>query len=248
MDIPAIDSVLFAAPRESVIDIIQIAGRALRPHGDADSALTTAPALLPAAAADGGDGIGDSGRYHHVVHVVRAMCAHDETLSAGLGTARASRADPRDGSGQAMPEQLIVQAPSGTLARTLDALRVRIIDATASSWWDGYGHARAYHGKHGDLDAPNGHVTHGGVQLGTWLSAQRAARNAGTLGDDRIRLLDEIGMIWDRLDTAWMSAYQALCAFRDQNGHQEVPLEYRALGGLRLPAWQGTQRAAARPR
>jgi hypothetical protein len=38
-----------------------------------------------------------------------------------------------------------------TLARSLDALAVRIIDGTASSWWDGYGHARAYHEQHGNL-------------------------------------------------------------------------------------------------
>jgi superfamily II DNA or RNA helicase len=246
VDVPATDSVLFAAPRESVIDIVQIAGRALRPHGDADTATIIIPALVSAAPGDGGDGVGDSGRYQHVMRVVRAICAHDEALAAGLGAARASRAAPGSDGGQALPRQLIVQAPSGTLARTLSALQVRIIEATASPWWDGYGHARAYHGEHGDLDAPVGHVTSSGFQLGTWLSAQRAARNAGTLGEDRVQLLDGIGMIWDRLDAAWMSAYQALCAFRDQHGHFEVPVSYRTPGGIRLTQWQGTQRDAAR--
>ena len=32
VDVPAIDSVLFAAPKTSVIDIVQAAGRALRDH------------------------------------------------------------------------------------------------------------------------------------------------------------------------------------------------------------------------
>ena len=89
-----------------------------------------------------------------MLRVVRALCAHDETLSAGLGDTRASRAARTGGGpgGQQLPAQIIVQAPDGTLARTLDALRVRIIDGTASSWWDGYGHARAYHAEHGNLD------------------------------------------------------------------------------------------------
>src|SRR5712691_9226975 len=104
IDVPAIDSVLFAAPKESVTDIIQIAGRALRPHGDADTATIIVPALLQDSPGDAGppdgDVPGDSGRYQHVLRVVRALCAHDETLSAGLGAARASRAPDGDGGGQ----------------------------------------------------------------------------------------------------------------------------------------------------
>ena len=95
VDVPAIDSVLFGSPKDSVIDIIQIAGRALRPHGDADTATIIVPALLPSGPDDERrrrDGSGDGGRYQHVLRVVRALCAHDETLSAGLGAARASRA------------------------------------------------------------------------------------------------------------------------------------------------------------
>ena len=135
-----------------------------------------------------------------------------------------------------------MQAPEGTLARTLDALRVRVIDGTASSWWDGYGHARAYHDQHGNLDAPTTHVTAGGFRLGAWLSAQRAERNSGTMPADRIRHLDQIGMIWDRLDAAWMSAYQELRAFNDHHGHFEVPMDYRTADDIKLAEWQGTQR------
>jgi predicted helicase len=47
IDVPAIDSVLFGSPKESVADIIQITGQALRPHGDADTATIIVPALLP---------------------------------------------------------------------------------------------------------------------------------------------------------------------------------------------------------
>jgi hypothetical protein len=136
-----------------------------------------------------------------------------------------------------MPAQITVQAPDGTLARTLDALRVRIIDGTTSSWWDGYGHARAYHDQPGNLDVPTTFVTAGGFRLGTWLTAQRAGRNSGTIPADRIRHLDQIGMIWDRLEDAWMSAYQELRAFNDQHGHFEVPLDYRTADGVRLAEW-----------
>ncbi len=249
VDVPAIDSVLFGSPKESVIDIIQIAGRALRPHGDADTATIIVPVLLPSGPDDDDDdGSGDGGRYQHVLRVVRALCAHDETLSGGLGNTRAARAaEDSGGPGrQQLPPQIIVQAPAGTLARTLDALRVRIIDGTASSWWGGYGHARAYHAEHGNLDVPTGYVTAVGFRLGAWLTLQRAERNSGTLPADRIRLLDLTGMIWDRLEAAWMSAYRELRAFKGQHRHFEVPLDYRTADGIKLAEWQGTQRDADR--
>jgi hypothetical protein len=55
----------------------------------------------------------------------------------------------------------------------------------------------------------------------------------------RIRHLDLTGMIWDRLDAAWMNAYRELRAFQDQHGHFEVPLDYRTADGIKLAEWQG---------
>src|ERR1700730_17270553 len=74
---PAIDSVLIAAPKESVTDIVQAVGRALRRHGDADTATIIVPALLPDPGdedgEDGEDGLEASGsRYETVLRVVRA--------------------------------------------------------------------------------------------------------------------------------------------------------------------------------
>ena len=89
VDVPEIDSVLFGSPKESVTDIVQAVGRALRRRGDTDTATVIVPALVP----DGGeDGEPDGGRYEHVLNVIRAMCAHDADLAEALGAARAARA------------------------------------------------------------------------------------------------------------------------------------------------------------
>ena len=96
--------------------------------------------------------------------------------------------------------------------------------------------------EHGNLDAPTGYLTTGGFRLGAWLTAQRADRNSGTMPADRIRHLDQAGMIWDRLEAAWMHAYRELRAFKNQHGHFEVPLDYRTADGINLAEWQGTQR------
>jgi hypothetical protein len=63
---------------------------------------------------------------------------------------------------------------------------------------------------------------------------------------DRIRLLDQHGMIWDRLDTAWTRAFGELAAFKDEHGHFEVPMDLRTADGTGLAEWAGTQRDALR--
>jgi predicted helicase len=54
VDVPALDAVLFAAPRTSGPDIVQIIGRAIRPHphGTDHKALVIVPVLLPSDADD----------------------------------------------------------------------------------------------------------------------------------------------------------------------------------------------------
>jgi superfamily II DNA or RNA helicase len=177
IEIPAIDSVVFAAPKESVTDIAQAVGRALRPHGDASTATVIVPALLPAADEDGQPAAGS--RWDNVLNVVGALAAHDETLTAELSQARAARRPAPAGqpTAQELPARIIVQAPPGTVTRTLQALSIRIIDGTTSLWWEGYGHARGYHSGHGHLDVPSGYVTPSGYALGGWLSGQRNNRN-----------------------------------------------------------------------
>jgi superfamily II DNA or RNA helicase len=246
VDIPAIDSVLFGAPKESVTDIVQAVGRALRRHGDADTATIIVPALLPGAG-EGDGGLDATGnRYENVLRVVRAMCAHDDDLSAALQDARTHRAAGPAGQPPELPSRITVLAPPGALQATLDALRIQVLTKTTSSWWDGYGAARARYHTHGDLDVPTGYLAAGGFPLGKWLTAQRAERNRGAMAPSRAALLDQIGMIWDRPQAAWMAAYRELCAFKNEHGHFEVPVTHRTGDGIKLNEWQGTQRDTAR--
>jgi Helicase associated domain len=247
IDVPAIDSVLFAAPKTSVIDIVQAVGRALRRHDDAETATIIVPALLP----DPGDddaaaGEGDGGRYENVLRVVRALCAHDDALAAGLGKARAARASTGSRGKPELPGQIVVHAPPGTVRQALDALRIRIVDATTPAWHDGYGHARAHQQQHGHLNIPVAWTCPDGYRLGSWLSSQRVLRNSGQLAADRTAALDELGMIWDVLEEAWMRTYQEARAWQQQHGHLEVPADVRTADGAGLATWLTYQRLACR--
>ena len=245
VDVPAIDSVLFAAPKTSVVDIVQAVGRALRRHDDAETATIIVPALLPDPD-DDDDAAGDGGRYENVLRVVRALCAHDDALAAGLGKARAARAGTGSRREPELPSQIVVHAPPGTVEQALDALRIRIVDSTTPVWHDGYGHARAYQQQHGHLNIPHAYTCPNGFRLGSWLSSQRVLRNSGQLADDRTAALDALDMIWDVLEEAWMRTYHEACAWQQQHGHLEVPADVRTADGTGLATWLTNQRSACR--
>lgn len=245
VDIPAVDSVLFAAPKESPVDIIQAVGRALRPHGDAGTATVIVPALLPDAGL-GGTIPDDGGQWDIVLRVVRAMCAHDQSLTAELGGMRAQIAAAPDGEPARLPARISVLAPPGTLDAALTSLRLRVVHGTTPAWHDGYGHAWAYRQRHGHLDIPDKHVTAGGFHLGTWLTAQRTRCRQGRLAAARFRLLDRLGITWDPAEATWMRSYRELAAFAEEHGHFTVPADYKTADGVLLAGWGTLQRQLAR--
>ena len=167
VDIPAIDSVLFAAPKESVIDIVQAVGRALRPHGDVDVATIIVPALCPTtrtAARHGGRPLGADAE-----RGPRARRARRDLTAALAAPAPAAPPPPASRPGRSCPAGSSCRrrpAPSQDPA----ALSIRMIDRTTSPWWDGYGHAQAYHARHGTLDVPSRTSPTTGTPSGTGWS------------------------------------------------------------------------------
>ncbi|MGW1189259.1 Helicase associated domain protein [Streptomyces sp. NPDC002559] len=233
IDVPAIDAVLFAHPKKSGVDIIQAVGRALRPHPDTPGdSVVIVPIVVPEQ--DGEIGDLDAGAYTTLWQIVRALRAHDEPLGISLDTTRAHLAlgtEPR------LPAKITVDLPAGTADRVLDQVRLLMVRQVTSPWWEGYGHATAYHDHHGHLDVPSRHVTDSGHRLGQWIRNARQHRRKGWMPADRITALDRIGMIWDtgrhRFDTLLARAR----AYRERHGHLNVPQAHRDEDGYRL----GTQ-------
>jgi superfamily II DNA or RNA helicase len=238
IDVPAVDSVVFAHPKTSATDIIQAAGRALR-RNPAGSGVATI--LVPVLAADEPDAAAqaDLVGYHTVWEVVRAMRAHDETLAAALDLQRqACRADR-----WTLPDKIEVRVPDGyDIERYLRHMTIQLITATTSPWWEGYGAATAYHAAHGHLGIAVDHRTDTGYPLGRWLHHQRKARRSGVLTTARIAALDSLGMLWDPRGTRWQAGLAHAIAFREREGHLRVAPEYLASDGYPLGPWIRYQR------
>ena len=238
IDVPAVDSVAFSHPKSSVTEVIQGVGRALRRNRDGTGVATI---LIPVLITD--DAVAsaqaDADGYATVWQVVRALRAHDDTLAAALDLQRR-----RIATGTAvLPEKIVVRLPDGyDIDNYLRHLTVRMITATTSSWWEGYGAAAQYHAEHGHLFTHVDHRTDLGYRLGSWVHHQRTARRRGGLPAARIDALDTLGMLWDARGARWEAGLLHAAHYLARAGHLRVPPDYVTHGGYRLGEWVRMQR------
>ncbi|MDD4495654.1 MAG: Helicase associated domain protein, partial [Eubacteriales bacterium] len=131
----------------------------------------------------------------------------------------------------------------------LDESRIAKLDAIGMVWdsyrdlsWErNYAEAKKYFTKHGDLNTNVNDVTESGFRIGQWICNLRTWRKSGIQGafltNKRIRLLDELHMIWDQPDYLFEQSYQAALDYYRENGHLEVPAAYVTKDGIRLGIW-----------
>jgi hypothetical protein len=72
--------------------------------------------------------------------------------------------------------------------------------------------------------------------LGRWVDAQRRQYRLlrdgkkTILSQERLELLNQLGMIWNIRDYSWEERYEELLEYYYQHGHVNVPLRFRELG------------------
>lgn len=124
--------------------------------------------------------------------------------------------------------------------RALDEIGM-IWDVSDFLWHRCYAACVDYYQHRGDLDVPPDEVTPDGIRLGAWLYSVRAAKDR--LDADKIRALDELGMLWDRKnDRLWERGYNAALDYLREHGDLDVPASYKSADGYRLGAWICDQR------
>lgn len=122
----------------------------------------------------------------------------------------------------------------------LSAERVRLLsdagivwDPHEDQWRSSYQSAVAFYAEHGHLDVTR---THNGSRLAIWIARQRSCRRRGDLSEERIRALDEIGMIWETQGAEWQERIAALVDYRNRHGSTSVPRGY-IHGSIKLGQW-----------
>ncbi len=111
----------------------------------------------------------------------------------------------------------------------------------SAAWKSSYQDARAFFEKNGNLKVPKEYRGQSGKYLSRWILGQRALRKEGKLSDEQIRLLDEIGMVWE-IEDAWEIGYRHAEQFYRENGHLEVSGQTVCEDGYCLGRWLANQR------
>ena len=100
-----------------------------------------------------------------------------------------------------------------------------------------------YYDLNGHLDVPRTHVTEEGIQLGSWMTAQRGRWKKDKLTEDRINKLESLeGWSWHSKDAKWSKAFNHFDVVSKKFGHGMIKIDFETEDGLRLGNWVNTQR------
>ena len=112
------------------------------------------------------------------------------------------------------------------------------------AWQHGFEVAKKYHDTYGNLMVPGKYTDPDGYPLGQWIIKTRQQKLNGSLKEERIAQLDEIGMVWNIFDAKWEKAYALAAAYYEENGNLNIPRSYVTAAGERLGQWVASQQWA----
>jgi hypothetical protein len=110
-------------------------------------------------------------------------------------------------------------------------------DTLDASWEKMFAALVIYKDINGHCNVP--HLCSKNPKLGKWVHKQRQKRRNSQLSEERICRLDQIGFLWDILDAWWEEKFAELLAYKEINGHCNVPRHCKNQG---LGGWVTTQR------
>ncbi len=129
----------------------------------------------------------------------------------------------------------------------LEAIGMRWESVKDLAWERYYSAACAYYRSNGDLLVNINENNYCGAALGTWIANLRSYRKNGIktayLTPERIKALDEIGMVWNVIDYLWERNFSACVRYHRKHGHLDVPSAYVDEDGIKLGNWIFSLRA-----
>ncbi|MFF5569134.1 Helicase associated domain protein [Streptomyces sp. NPDC012829] len=238
VDIPEVDAVVFADPRESIVDTVQTVGRALRqsPRADKVASLMVPVFLSPDERHE--DWLA-SGSYLPLVKVLTALAAHDTDVVDRLA------AWPGNGTtGAAGLQGPLLFATARDAADIADFVRLRVINLERRGWLRGWSAARRFHAAHGHLNVPY-HAEDGAFPLGRWIADQRRTHSTGQLAAARVDALERLGMVWSHPDHVFNTGLQMARAYHAAHGHLAAG-HSAVMDGYPVGTWLANRRREAR--
>lgn len=110
------------------------------------------------------------------------------------------------------------------------------------TWIEKYEQLKKYKDENGNINVHKNDIFNG-VNLYSWITAQKQRYKNHELSKDQIKKLEELGIVWSINDEKWNQKYKLLEGYYQEHGNIDVPKEYE-VNEIRLGTWLRTQRQA----
>ncbi len=115
-------------------------------------------------------------------------------------------------------------------------------DALDEKWNEGYAHLKKYKEECGDATPIKTYVSEDGFNLYNWARVQRSLYKANKLKMERIKLLNDIGFLFDQFELQWEKGYELLKLYQDKFKNIIPVDKFTTETGFKLGAWVLNQR------
>jgi superfamily II DNA or RNA helicase len=239
VDVPEIDMVGIMCRKESVQEIVQALGRALRNRPGKERGYVLLPLYVnehePMESAL------DRSDMAVTWEILHSVLESDGVLTNKLVQPHNATALSRDMShiSHSSRGKLRLVAPDALFEDLQRAITVRHIHRLAARWDIMLEAARRFVEREGTLVVPVEHLEDE-LPLGRWVEKQRFLRKRGRLAVNRTEALTALGMVWNTRDAKWAVGLKLAQDFLKAHGHLTVPSTETA-----LRAWLNNVRAQA---
>jgi len=241
VDVPAVDMVAFLSPRRSRVDIVQATGRAMRRSPGKTTGYVLVPLYVELTAGETVEAAVNRAQFDEVWDVLHSIQEQDDVLSELIRYVGEQKGRGKGFDDSRFNDRIDFGGPRLGLESLHAAVTTHCLESLYSSWDIWFGKLQAFKERFGHCNVEARWEED--PALGGWVSAQRTRRNNGSLNTERIRLLDELGFVWDfqtqQTQETWMKWYRELENYAREHGNPHVPKSHP---NRRLFSWTWSQR------
>lgn len=241
VDVPAVDMVAFLSPRRSHVDIIQATGRAMRRSPGKTTGYVLVPLYVELAAGETVEAAVNRSEFDEVWDVLNSLQEQDDVLAELIHYVGEQKGRGKGFDDSLFTDRIDFGGPRLGLETLRSAVTTRCLDRLCSSWDMWFGKLNAFKERFGHCNVETGWEEDSA--LASWVGAQRTRLSKGLLYPERIKLLDELGFVWDyqiqKTQETWMKWYRELENYVRQHGNPHIP---RTHANTKLASWVWIQR------
>jgi superfamily II DNA or RNA helicase len=249
VDVPTLDAIIFADPKNSYVEIVQAIGRAIRRSNNKGIATVVVPVVIPEGAHQNPTDAVSASAFRFVWQVLSAIRSHDTRLGDDIDAY--AREYAKTGAVRGLPNRLsLLNACNMPLDATafLKAFSTRLYESVAVADMYGLAKAEKYAEQFGSLQSITKHTVIDDFELGWWIVRQRVAFRSKTISPDVQQRLDELGVVWDAHEHRWHAMYQRFCKWIAEDPKRtgaDIPTRL-IVDGKNVSAWLRVQRSLYR--